>query len=70
MVQKTGGVRKVRIAKEGGGKSGGYRVLTYYMEVDEPVFLLTVIDKSKAADLTEQQKKILKQLTKALKSKR
>ena len=70
MVQKTGGVRKVRIAKEGGGKSGGYRVLTFYVEADEPVFLLTVINKSKSADLTEEQKKILKQVAKALKSER
>ena len=33
-----GGVRKVRVPGRGKGKSGGYRVLTYYMTEDKPVF--------------------------------
>jgi len=56
----TGGCRKVRIAKEGKGKRGGYRVITYYSSKDEPVFLLTVISKGKSANITEKQKKELR----------
>jgi putative transcriptional regulator len=34
----------------GKGKSGGYRVLTYYMTEDEPVYLISVINKDKVAN--------------------
>ena len=54
-----GGIRKVRVPGKGRGKSGGYRVITYYMTEDEPVFLLTVISKGSQANLTEGQKKAL-----------
>ena len=35
----TGGCRKVRIPRERGGKSGGYRVITFFGGDDVPVFL-------------------------------
>lgn len=56
----TGGCRKVRIAKGGKGKSGGYRVVTYYANEDEPVYLMTVISKGKQANLTQKQKNELR----------
>ena len=46
----------VRIARDGKGKSGGYRVVTYYTRDDAPVYLLTVISKGKQANLTTAQK--------------
>ena len=45
----TGGCRKLRIARDGGGKSGGYRVITWFTTPAMPVFLLTVIAKGKQA---------------------
>jgi hypothetical protein len=42
------------------GKSGGYRVVTFYTTKDEPVFLLTVISKGKQANLTDAQKNELR----------
>ena len=60
IIPGTGGCRKVRIAKEGKGKSGGYRVITFYTMEDEPVFVLTVISKGKQANLTAAQKSDLK----------
>lgn len=60
IIPGTGGCRKVRIAKEGKGKSGGYRVITYYTDGDHPVFLMTVISKGKQANLTEKQKNELR----------
>ncbi len=59
-----GGIRKVRVPGKGRGKSGGYRVTTYFMEEDKPVFLLTVISKGQQANLTEHQKARLKKTAK------
>ena len=60
IIPGTGGCRKVRVARDGGGKSGGYRVVTYYTRTDLPVFLLTVISKGQQANLTERQKNELR----------
>jgi mRNA-degrading endonuclease RelE of RelBE toxin-antitoxin system len=42
VIPGTGGARKVRFAGRGKGKSGGYRVITFYSGATLPVFLLTV----------------------------
>ncbi len=60
IIPGTGGCRKVRIAKQGGGKSGGYRIITYYADMETPVFLMTVISKGKQANLTDRQKNELR----------
>lgn len=60
IVPGTGGCRKLRIAKGSQGKSGGYRLITYYSTRDEPVFLLTVISKGRQANLTDRQKNELR----------
>ena len=65
-----GGVRKVRIAREGGGRSGGYRVISYFMTMDEPVFLLSVLSKTRAANLTDAQKGEVKAAAKTIKRER
>lgn len=70
IIKKTGGVRKVRIGKQDGGKSGGYRALAYFMDMDAPVFLLFVIDKSVADSISDAQAKILKTLAKAITNER
>lgn len=63
IIEGSGGARKVRVSRAGGGKSGGYRVITYYMDEDRPVFLLTVISKGQQANLTERQKQEVKSST-------
>jgi hypothetical protein len=65
-----GGVRKIRVPKQSGGKSGGYRVLTYYMTKDEPVFLISVLNKSKQANLSPAQKSEVKSVAKELRDER
>jgi len=51
-----GGVRKVRFAREGGGKSGGYRVIHVFSpESGMPVFLITVFAKNEKASLTKSE---------------
>lgn len=65
-----GGVRKVRIPGKGKGKSGGYRVMTYFMTENEPVFLLTVISKSKQANLDATQKAAVRDIAKEIRDDR
>jgi hypothetical protein len=62
----TGGCRKLRFAKSGGGQSGGYRVITFYSGPDIPVFLLTVFGKSEKANLTKAERNALFALTREL----
>lgn len=65
-----GGARKVRVARPGGGKSGGYRVITYFAGDNVPVFLLTVFPKNMKSNLTKAEQndfsKAVKLLTKSL----
>lgn len=63
IIQGTGGARKLRFAVSGTGKSGGIRVI-YYYKVDDMIFLLLAYKKNKQDNLTEDQKKILKELIK------
>src|SRR5271169_2480134 len=56
----TGGARKVRVAGRGKGKSGGYRVITFYSGSDVPVFLLAVYSKGEKANLSKSERSELK----------
>jgi hypothetical protein len=56
----TGGARKVRVAGRGKGKSGGYRVITFYSGSDVPVFLLAVYSKGEKANLSKSERNELK----------
>ena len=60
VIEGTGGARKVRFARKGRGKSGGYRVITFYSGTDIPVFLLTMFAKNEKTDLTPKEKNALK----------
>ncbi len=42
LIQGTGGLRKVRIALSGRGKSGGARLITFFHDLAMPVFLITI----------------------------
>lgn len=59
VIRGSGGCRKVRVAREGGGKSGGYRVITLYGHDRMPVYLLTVLSKTQAANFTPEQVKAM-----------
>lgn len=62
----TGGCRKVRVAGRGKGKSGGYRVITFYSGTGMPLFLLTVFSKGQRSDLAEGEKQKLAAMTREL----
>lgn len=61
-----GGARKLRVAKPGKGKSGGYRVITYYGGETVPVFLITVFGKNEKVNLSKKERNALADLTKRL----
>ena len=52
----TCGARKVRFAREGKGKSGGYRTIHDFAGGNVPIFLLGVINKSRTANLTQAER--------------
>jgi hypothetical protein len=56
----TGGARKMRFPGRGNGKSGGYRVVTYYGGGDVPLFLLGVFAKGERADLSQAERNELR----------
>ncbi len=62
----TGGARKVRFAGRGKGKSGGYRVVTFYAGEDIPVFLLDVYGKGSQANLSKAERNELRKVLTAL----
>ena len=51
-VRGSGGVRKVRFAGRGKGKSGGYRVITAYFGPDVPVYLIALLSKGERANFS------------------
>lgn len=68
LIAGGGGCRTIRIAGKGRGKSGGYRILTYYADADTPVFLLTVLSKGTRANFSKSQVNELAGVTKQLKA--
>lgn len=59
LIPGTGGARKLRFAGRGKGKSGGYRVITYFGGDDIPVFLLAVFAKSDKVNLGQAERNAL-----------
>lgn len=66
LIQGTGGLRKVRFATTGKGKSGGVRVVYYYHNETMPVFLLTVFAKNEKDNLSKAERNALAKVAKAI----
>lgn len=60
LIPGTGGARKLRFARPGKGKSGGYRVVTFYTGEDIPVFLMDVYAKGEKINLSARERVELK----------
>ena len=56
LVRGTGGARKLRFPRRGGGKSDGYRTVHYFGGEDVPVFMIALVDKASREDLTQTQR--------------
>jgi hypothetical protein len=61
-----GGIRKLRHALPGCGKSGGVRVIYYWLRDDGQIYMLLIYPKSKKDDLTDQETALLRELVKEL----
>ena len=62
VIPESGGIRKIRWAAKGKGKSGGVRVIYYFYNESMPVFLLTVYAKNQKANLTKAERNEWKRL--------
>ncbi len=63
----TGGVRKLRFAARGKGKSGGVRVIYYVFSRDAPLYALMIYGKNKKDNLSGMEKKAIATLAQAIK---
>ena len=63
IVRASGGVRKIRWAVQGKGKSGGVRVMYYWKKSDQEIWMLTIYSKSERATVSGQ---LLKQIAEAI----
>jgi hypothetical protein len=61
-----GGLRKVRIPRAGGGKSGGYRTLYVFGGAHIPLFLVTVFAKNEKDNLSNAELAAAVELSKRL----
>ncbi len=62
-IRGSGGVRKVRFAGRGKGKSGGYRVVTAYFGPNVPVYLVALLSKGERGNFTDAEIATFKILT-------
>ena len=62
IIKKSGGIRKVRMAANGKGKSGGARVLYYWIKDEDQIFMLLAYAKSDMDNISDAQLEILRKL--------
>jgi hypothetical protein len=62
-MQGTGGIRKLRWAKSGKGKSGGVRVIYYFHNESMPLFLPSLFGKNEKANLSHSERNLLAKFT-------
>lgn len=58
----TGGARKLRHAREGQGKSGGFRTIHYFGGGDIPVFALAIYGKNEKGNLSKAERNELSRI--------
>ncbi|MBK6727662.1 MAG: type II toxin-antitoxin system RelE/ParE family toxin [Xanthomonadales bacterium] len=66
LIEGTGGIRKLRWAREGRGKSGGTRVIYFFHNERMPLYLLTIFGKNEQSDLSMSERNELRRLTERL----
>lgn len=66
IIKGGGGIRKLRHAVQGRGKSGGVRVIYYWVKDNHQIFMLVVYPKAKKDNLTDKETAILREYVKGL----
>lgn len=67
IVKGTNGARKIRMPLKNKGKRGGARVIYYWQDEDECIWMLTAYLKSEKSDLTFSEKKQISEIIRDLK---
>lgn len=66
LIRGGGGIRKLRHALPGRGKSGGVRAIYYWVRPDHQIYMLVIYPKSIKDDLSDKEVAILRGLVKEL----
>lgn len=66
LIRGGGGIRKLRWAAQGRGKSGGIRVIYYWVRQDGRILMLIAYPKSRKDTLTATETATLRRLVKEL----
>jgi hypothetical protein len=70
LVPGLGGIRKLRFAPAGRGKSGAFRVIYYFAGLDVPILALLIYAKNEQDNISSDQRKVLLALIADHKAKR
>jgi hypothetical protein len=62
LIKGGGGIRKIRVASQGKGKSGGVRVIYYWFTARRQIYMLLAYPKNKKDDLTTEELAVLNAL--------
>lgn len=62
IIKNSGGLRKIRWSLDGRGKSGGVRIIYYWMTEDEQLYMMYIFPKNSQENLTDVQTKALRQI--------
>lgn len=66
IIKSGGGIRKLRYALSGRGKSGGVRAIYYWLRDDHQIYMLLIYPKSKKDNLTDKETALLREFVKEL----
>ncbi|ARP86619.1 type II toxin-antitoxin system RelE/ParE family toxin [Bordetella genomosp. 9] len=66
LIRGGGGIRKVRYGRQGIGKSGGIRVIYYWISEHHRIYMLAAYPKCRKDDLTPGEISILRDFVKEL----
>jgi hypothetical protein len=67
-IRGTGGVRKLRYAAKGKGKSGGVRAIYYFFDEQNPLYAMLLYGKNEQGNLSPGQKKYVTTIAAAVKA--
>lgn len=67
LVKGTGGIRKIRVAAKGKGKSGGIRIFYLDIPTKEKCYLLFLLEKSEKENISAEEKSELRAAAQRLK---
>lgn len=62
LIKESGGLRKIRWKIDGKGKSGGVRIIYYWMISNDQIYMIYAYPKNKQENLTPEQIAALKKI--------